>query len=80
MKNTITVVRQLAEQVSAKEGVNVFDCRYPANRRVINQNNVASRTDVRNGSIFYCYGIATPNAFYVFRNRAEQCDWLRDRL
>ena len=79
-KNTITLTRKLCDEVSKKEGVMVYDAQYPRDRLVINPNGVKSRIDVRDGKLFYAYGIATKTKFYVFRNRKEQNNWLCDRL
>jgi hypothetical protein len=80
MKNTITVTRQLCQAVSLKEGTSVCDAQYPGSRLVINPDGVKSRIDVRDGKMFFDHGIATKTKFYVFRNRKEQNDWLRDRI
>ena len=79
-KNTITVARDLAAKLTTQEGRPFFVVEYVGNRRVINDHGVKARFDARDGREFYAYVIASPSRVYVFRNRAEQCDWLRGNL
>lgn len=78
-ENTITIARTLAELVSIKEGCYIRMSEYPVDKLVVNPEGLPGQRDIH-GRLYFDYGLETNTKFYAFRNRKEQCDYLRDRM